>query len=118
MQLVEMGHALDRGFRAGDGGVGRDPRRQRRRAYRTRVGDGIALLFDRVDDQRDFVVLDHVDDVRPTLGNLVTTLTGMPAALMAAAVPLVATIEKPMPTKSRATCTARGLSPPLTLRNT
>ena len=54
---------------------------------------------------------------RPSV-TLLTVLTLIPAASMAAAVPRVATSSKPMTTSSRATSTARGLSPFLTVMNT
>jgi hypothetical protein len=45
-----------------------------------RVGDGVAALFHRVDHHHDLVVLDHVDHVRPALGDLVHHGQAMPAA--------------------------------------
>src|SRR5471030_2594964 len=66
-----------------NGGYLRPPPRRRRWSYRwsrarparradgARVRDGAALFLDRVDDQDDFVVLDHVDHVQPALDHLV-----------------------------------------------
>ena len=70
-ELVHVLHALDRRFGAEDRREGRHARQQRRGADLARIGDRVAALLDRVDDQRDLVVLDHVDDVRPALGHLV-----------------------------------------------
>src|SRR5690606_13039156 len=54
---------------------------------------------------------------RPS-ATLLTDSTAIPAAAIADAVPLVATMEKPRATRSLATSTARGLSLAFTLRKT
>ncbi len=97
---------------AGDGGEGGHPGQQRRGADVARVGDRVAALFHGVDHQRDLVVLDHVHDVRAAFRDLVDRRApATPAALMAAAVPLVATSSKPSSTPAHAPLpTARGLS--------
>ena len=54
--------------------IHRHPSLQARRTNGAGVVDGAALLFHRIDDQRDFVVLDHVNDMRTPLGYLVHRL--------------------------------------------
>src|SRR5690606_12590876 len=58
----------------GDGGKESQARLQGIGADGARVGNGVAALFDGVDDQGDFLVLDHVDDVRTAFGYLVDHL--------------------------------------------
>ena len=76
MQRVGVEAALvahaDRGrARAGNRREIRDAIMQRFAPDRIRIADRALLLDDRVDDQRDLVVLDHVDDVRLSLEHLV-----------------------------------------------
>ena len=112
-------HADRRRARAGERRVGRHLVGQRRAADRVAVLDRRALFLDRVDDQRDLVVLDHVDDVRAAFGHLVHRRhrhAGGRERRRGAA--RRDQREAELDAASRATSIARGLSLFLTLMNT
>jgi hypothetical protein len=110
-------HAGTGGAGAFDGGVERDAcasalvRMERESAMAWRFSSTVLMTSD-------LVVLDHVDDVRAALIDLVDHGHRSPAAAIAAAVPRVATSVKPSSCSSRATSTALGLSLGLTLMKT
>ena len=86
-------------------------------AYGIGLADG-GLAFGGVHDHGEFVVLDHVDDVRPPLAHLVGTLAGHARIGDRRAVPSVAAISKPFSTSFLASPTAPGLSRSRTLMST
>ena len=71
LEVIHVLHALYRGLRTGNGGEGGDPGQQGRGANLPRVSNRIAPLFDRIDDQRDLVVFDHVHHMRSAFGDFV-----------------------------------------------
>ena len=70
-----MLHPGHRRSRASQGGVIRYAELLRRRTNRKRILDR-AFVFDRINDERDFLALDHIHNMRPTLRYFVDDLYG------------------------------------------
>src|SRR3954465_8784484 len=74
LDFLEVVDGFARRHRTGDGRVIGDLARHRLASDRTRLADRL-LAFGGVHDEADLVVLDHVDDVRPSLAHLVRAPT-------------------------------------------
>ena len=70
-KLAQIADTFRRRLGAPDRCIHRHPRLQTGGANRTRVVNRAALFFNRVDDQGNLVVLDHVNDMRTTFGYFV-----------------------------------------------
>ena len=71
IDLVHACNALNGGFSTGNRRDGIDTGCQSRCTDRPRIENGIAFFFNRIDDHDDFVIFDHVTDMRASFGNLV-----------------------------------------------